>query len=826
MSDDNGDVIPSVNGYVLTSDSQGNASWVDPATIGAGASSLDPGTSDGQTLRWNATAAKWQPTNAIKVLGGGTGVFIADPATTAYQIGGVGSNMVTVNAAANANSTITLNSPHVKLPLGNTAAANRVLVATDAQGNVAWANPATIGGGGGGNGQLPAGELGDTLWYDGTSWLNTNKLQWDGSGNSLKFNGNDLYLTGNGDSLNAGMGRFLFAKDANGKASWNKTLIYEDVPVGNNTLTLNTVHVQDPDSDSTTVPVFLNDGLTVLNGSTTANDKVTVNADLKVSADGDLYLFSVDNPTAQELNTIKPLCYNSSTHKVTKCTGLSEAQGGHLGSDNNNNTTLTFYPVDNGETYTFDFSGTVGLKWCAGGGGGGGGGIGGPNGNILIGGGGGGGGGMGQCATSSLSVDPGDILSWEIGSGGIGGSGATYTNVFILDGASSQDTFTSQVDGSSGGSTSVYFNGNQQGQTQLAGAGGKFGQSVSSALCSANNGQAFPCGGINGNLALGLGTPQQTDYYNGRGGQFGGNGGRGGYGETSAGMNVGTGPGRPGGNGQLGPSETTIMQGGHGSVGPYGEGGGGGGGSAAIPQIIPYTTSSGLFGWGEDIWRIDHTLKGGNGGRGGDGYVTITGLPDVPPTPTTEIVYDTAGTFTLLPQTLPGGAQNLTIEVWGAGGGGGNLLGGSNYSNVCGGGGGSGSYGKLENFPRPTTGVSIVVGAGGVVNTTGTGGTGGQTKFGTLLVAPGGVGGQGTAPGSCGNGGAGAGPATGATQHVDGNDGQDGAPGSQADTDGGGAGGVGHQGYGNGGKGVTDAYGGNTLNATTGSSGRVRITWD
>jgi hypothetical protein len=412
-------------------------------------------------------------------------------------------------------------------------------------------------------------------------------------------------------------------------------------------------------------------------------------------------------------------------------------------------------------------------------------------------------------------------MTWDIGSGGNGGDYAAY---YDWDGVPTATSPHAAYPGLQGENTSVYLNGTQLGSTQVGGYGGRAGQSLpvaGNATCAAGNGDVYPCGGDNGNSTLANGTPAEQTFYNGGDGHFNSSyGGSGGSGENPQGMNLPVGaPGRGGGGGTA--SQTSIVHGHSGRAGADASGGGGGGGSAGPHELFVHC-DSGFISFGGCDFHYEHMLNGGNGGRGGDGYVTISGIPVAPQPSPTEIVFDTPGTYTFVPGTLPGNAQVLNIEVWGAGGGGGSVssLAGEN----CSGGGGSGSYGRLENFPRPTGSITVVVGAGGasggISNNPISGGNGGLSRFGTLITAFGGSGssGDGNSNG-CSAGGSAGQTATGATQTISGTNGQSGTAGGPAA-----AGGVGPQGYGSGGNGGLG--GGFNTPATNGSAGRVRITWD
>jgi hypothetical protein len=95
------------------------------------------------------------------------------------------------------------------------------------------------------------------------------------------------------------------------------------------------------------------------------------------------------------------------------------------------------------------------------------------------------------------------------------------------------------------------------------------------------------------------------------------------------------------------------------------------------------------------------------------------------------------------------------IQVWGAGGSGGRTSGGGGRA----GGGGGGEYKELTvPLAFLPASLSITIGAGGAAKTTnGNGNTGGDTSFGTVLVAEGGLAGGGTNNTSTNPGGAGGG---------------------------------------------------------------------
>lgn len=113
----------------------------------------------------------------------------------------------------------------------------------------------------------------------------------------------------------------------------------------------------------------------------------------------------------------------------------------------------------------------------------------------------------------------------------------------------------------------------------------------------------------------------------------------------------------------------------------------------------------------------------------------------------TVVQYTTAGNHTFY---VPFGVTQITVECWGGGGAGGGAT--SNEQGSAGGGGGA--YARKVVTVTPCTYYSISVGAGGTTST-GIGGTGGTTRFGTNdVVAVGGTGGgtnNGGAPGVGGN---------------------------------------------------------------------------
>lgn len=87
--------------------------------------------------------------------------------------------------------------------------------------------------------------------------------------------------------------------------------------------------------------------------------------------------------------------------------------------------------------------------------------------------------------------------------------------------------------------------------------------------------------------------------------------------------------------------------------------------------------------------------------------------------------------------TAPAGVTKVRVRAWGGGGGGG----GSSDSDGQGGGGGGGGYAESIVTVLPKTDYSVTVGTGGGGYLKTTGGMGGNSSFGTLVVAQGGNGG-------------------------------------------------------------------------------------
>lgn len=247
---------------------------------------------------------------------------------------------------------------------------------------------------------------------------------------------------------------------------------------------------------------------------------------------------------------------------------------------------------------------------------------------------------------------------------------------------------------------------------------------------------------------------------------------------------------------------------------------------------------------GGDIAVINESS---DGGKGGSGYVKISGLMNSSGSTGVEFVSPTNSQISLGFTNIPSAATGATIEVWGGGGGGGGVKTGLIADRKAGG-GGAGGYVKVENVPKatlcggPCTGTGslyINVGAGGVAGTSSsssgsvTNGGNGSNSFvkksdGTILVsASGGYGGNKDISSSTDDtypsGGAGGGLAPSSLTPTTITQGSSGASGAA-----GGAGGQNTNGAGvnNGAQGaVTGAVSGLSTESVSGMNGKVKLTW-
>lgn len=100
--------------------------------------------------------------------------------------------------------------------------------------------------------------------------------------------------------------------------------------------------------------------------------------------------------------------------------------------------------------------------------------------------------------------------------------------------------------------------------------------------------------------------------------------------------------------------------------------------------------------------------------------------------------FTSSGTYTPTP-----GTKSIIVEAIGAGGASGNLVATTSTTNAISSAGGNGTYAKAR-YTAGFSGITVTIGAGGVVNGGGggggNGGDGGATTFGSLLTCPGGKG--------------------------------------------------------------------------------------
>jgi hypothetical protein len=839
-------------------------------SCGTGASSTTlPAGTNGQTLRWNSTMGQWEPNSVVTITG--TGPAVVGVGSSAGNSTGI-VNIMTSSTVPNAH--ITLSSPGIQLqPGSNPIQAGQILTSTTTQGNIGWVDPITLLGS-----LLPSGNSGETFVHNGTNWTATNKLThsqtsvpipapYEGDFNPDGFMSkisNDVFMLDTAKTIlgragqgyvniygqNAGalsnnftftpmngqtqnvnfysnnvkfsgplqnndwdtkLGRIMFAKDDQGSVKWTKGIQYQEDFEDQ----YNIFGITDDPGEDDDIPLLWSEGLTYLQGDTRIDGITTINNELIVSEDGDLWLEGIER--ADEGDNIKHLCVRMTDKKVVRCdfiTGVGAEPETQTLIDER---TITYSAGTGSIQYPLpdQAPGQVTIKACAGGGGGGGGGRGydgggDDNGEEGDGGGGGGGGGKGQCMPATdISFDEGDTLTWSIGDGGDGGSRANFVSS-ALPGVSGV-TDTPATPGDSGGNTIISLNNSQIGPILLGGGGGLPGTS------GPFNNTGAP-GGQGGSTTI----PTTTPWHMGQPGSigsFGSTGGRGGNGEDIENATWNPYTGSIGGAG--GVYSGNDIFGHDGSAGLAGKGGGGGGGGAG--EWDQQNTTYGLTTY------TAYVQRGGHGGNGGDGYLEITYNAYVSEVVIPDWVREDAGTHTFDPSILPNNVTSITVEVWGAGGGGGK--GTNSTSAVFGGGGGAGAYvKKIVPMNSNSSPVTVVVGAGGNPGqgvcqnpqpTTGSGYAGTTSTFdGNVITAPGGDGGK-CYPGQYGLGGAGGvsttggvilsiSGASGGTSDINNWQNNDGAPGTQ--------------GYGGGGDGER-RNGALPRNPTAGDDGRVLISW-
>lgn len=692
--------------------------WVTgPVTVNPGGANLPPGQA-GNTMWYNGATNQWEATSMLNHVSAAPNVMRTNLINPAVLISGpsimignnnltgvvpdaifgtrVMSSLIRLGTAQN-NGDIHLNGLNVNVNTANN--------------NTLYGNRFTVSGG----------------FTDISSPFVTFKDPAGGTQTAL-FNSSFVKFKGptsNPSLLDAGAGRIPMSVDDDGTFKWNRYLTYtqtQPIPgfdLGQLTLSNN----------ESGYSAFVNEGLSMLQGDT------------YVGTGGDLYLEGLDGAYySQWVNgSVKHLCYIEGSFKVVMCPpsgspGDAPTNGGEVGPvASQGDGTVTFTDVDNGSQFTFNFTGTVDVKYCGGGGGGGGGGIGAPANNqpenAGTGGSGGGGGAAGQCFTEEIDVTSGDVLTWNIGSGGDRGQKAQYTT-----NSSGYSSTSGATNGGYGDSTSITFD-------PVSGPSYQVGQVAQGGMYGSKGGSMFETSpgdtqaprGLSGNFSF-QGINNGNNDWNGQFGYTTNNGtsvncnscgGRGGIGEAyDVDGNVltglsGTTPSAGGGGGIGAPTPSSVYFGQKGRCGAPGHGGGGGGGAYGDVWVT-YNPGS-IFGEGYSFWRTE----GGDGGCGGTGYVTISGLPENvnPGSGVTEIVFDTPGSHNLSPDQLAtinaviaanidGDPLNFTVELWGAGGGAGSVP--TNPSVVTRTqGGGSGEYIKMTVAPSQITSSTFIVGAKG-----------------------------------------------------------------------------------------------------------------
>lgn len=516
----------------------------------------------------------------------------------------------------------------------------QVLKATDTEGTIAWGTAIPDGvnpgdtliwdeicncwttGPGGGSGNLPPAEAGQTLWYNGDigEWQATSKINHNDT--TTNIDSDNLSIRGSGTE--PGQGRIPYSLDAEGKFKWNENLRYQLSQGGVLPYPLGQLTLDNPEDG---IGVFLNNGISYL------ADDVTV------GEEADVYLSGLNSASLLEINQglVKQLCYVQTTKKIVDCTTSTPSQSP---SDNEISPvydtdfeiirTSANNPGNSGglpTSYEFQSEQTITVEWCGGGGGGGGGGLG----TYTRGGGGGGGGAAGECESQEIDVYPGDKLTWQIGEGGsagIGGQrGERYDGTWFS---------TAPTDGGQGGTTTIFLQQGiadpvQIGSTVIGGLGGKRGVGENS-LDECYNVNTTTGGMFGGDGGKTIREPETIpcdpdnrpsiistlgSWHDGANGLSLGswNGGNGGDGESPTGSifqaysNVyptssagGRGGiegnfdlGGVGGNTIIGSGTYTNRWGGDGGAGNHGFGGGGGGGSYGGGFVAFGVPTGGVF---------------------------------------------------------------------------------------------------------------------------------------------------------------------------------------------------------------------------------------
>ncbi len=780
------------SGYVLTStDNLGTVSW---------RPGLPNGGADGNTLIWSETCNCWTTGP-----GGGTGTVLpaGEAGQTMWFNGETGqweaTNKIEYFSADMNNLRVNTESTNLNsrvVGIGNSTSLDSQTTVSSNYFNVRGYNTITLGSGDGNVLSQATNILSQNVtirpYNVGNSTQNlrvvSNNVEYVDPSNTilqtLNFNSSNVNyndpngtfpqnVTFNSSSVkfkgpisdpalvNPGLGRIPYSVDDEGTFRWNENLTYNQEQIaGQNFGVLN---INNPQNGF---------GLLRNQGYTNLLDDVVVGEQGQVFLTG---LISGYLPE-REQGLIKPLCYVETTKRIVNCNMDFPTENPNENgdvftpglADPTFDGTLTYTPDSSQQYHEFDHTGTVNVKYCAGGGGGGGGGRGQGNSehDPFQGGNGGGGGAAGDCSDISLDVTPGDRLYFVIGEGGEGGSAAVYNQPFS---GSTTNTFASM--GEAGGITQLFFRQsdsetqNQVGQTMIGGPGGQPGRSSSQGLMGlvASHGNSDLATGwagwwFNGGLGrFSNGQLNDTTQPGSNNTTCNACGGAGGMGEAyDSNGNLRTPSNNPmtsysdlsyRGGGGVAPGTTqnsyTNRNGVAGRGGGPSFGGGGGGGSFGQLTIILPTPGI--------------VLRGGAGGPGGDGYVTISGLPNYNgSTSGNEWVWSSPGTYTAT-QTqilngIPSGVSNVTVELWGAGGGAGDInVPGFYSSQKFSGAGGGGGYKKISVPIQELSQYEFNVGSrglnGGTVTTMdGYGDTGGVTTAispsGSVFSAFGGRGGD------------------------------------------------------------------------------------
>lgn len=688
---------PQVNSVLKSIDTNGNIAW---------GAALPDGVNDGDTLIWNETCNCWE-TGPVTT---GTGL---PPGTTGqtiwYSAPNVGQATNQIFHDVNfGNTRTTLN--NAVTDIKGTAA---VYVGNTSSGVTQIGSPDTkiIGGSNitVGNGQTGQTEINSPDVKLGNDGPNGNYQTVDVKSGTVNFAGVDDggYQTVNfnseavnfsGLNLNPGANRIPYAVNDDGSFRWNENFTYQYFSGGLFPFPLAQFTMRNPEGG---LALFQNQGISYLLN------------DVTIGQDGDLYLDGLGAASVLERTQglVEHLCYVATTKKVVTC------EDSVIGGDNptpvevtpvGGHGTLTFTPNDGVDTYTFGYQGRATVKYCGGGGGGGGGGIGAPGENNTQGPGGSGGGGgqSGGCDSFNVDVNPGDVMTFNIGSGGNPGNPASYL-VYASDPGGAVRI--GATGGSNGQDTTVSIN--SEGGSVIGGQGGFPGGSV---FQPGHVEGDIPFIGLHGNDSLQSNlTPE---YWNGQRSStyFTYNtpespncqscGGKGGNGEAYTATGVLRGPGAnaiglsspsSGGRGGIhptdentNPSHGSYRYGVPGECGAPSFGGGGGGGGHGQGYVLTSPTRT--------------SFLGGEGGCGGDGYVQISGLTDDNNdggTNPNEYIFSNPGPNQHLTEyqinnalNIPANIATVTVEMWSAGGGAGgiNSTGGTSYKRS--GGGGSGGY--------------------------------------------------------------------------------------------------------------------------------------